>query len=207
MDKIDFKKELKDLYKLKPLQPCFVEVPSLQYLSIDGIGDPRTSEHFQASIEALFGVSYKLKFLNKENSETPDYGVMPLEGRWGCSDWDNFSMDDRSNWLWTLQIFQPQWVSPQMFQEALAVVKKKKDLPQLNELRLEPFNDGLCAHILHIGPFAAEGETIAIMDDFFEEQGYQKSREYHREIYLSDFRRTAQEKLKTIIRQPIEKKS
>jgi hypothetical protein len=114
-----------------------------------------------------------------------------------------FTAGDKQSWKWTLMIMQPEYVTEELFERAVEQVSKKKDLPSLEDLRLESFHEGLSAQVLHVGPFSEEGPTIERLHRFIEENGYRR-RGKHREIYLSDLRRVAQEKLKTIIRQPIE---
>ncbi len=205
MSKIDYKKELKHLYKPSAKKIEIVNVPSMNFLMIDGAGDPNTSQEFQEGIEALFGVSYTLKFMIKKGAFAVDYGVLPLEGLWWADDMGQFSIQDKSNWQWTVMIMQPeQYITANLVQEAIVQVDKKKGLAALSKLRFERFEEGLAAQVMHIGPFSEEGPTIEKLHDFIEEQGYQRSGRHH-EIYLSDFRRTAPEKLKTIIRQPMRK--
>jgi hypothetical protein len=202
MQKIDFKKRLKQLYSAPAKAPVLVEVPEMQFIMVDGAGDPNTSEEFRQAVEALFSASYALKFLIKRGSLAIDYGVLPLEGVWWAEDMSAFATADKASWNWTLMIMQPDYVTRELFEEALAQVRKK-NLPSLDQLRLESFREGLSAQLLHLGPFCEEGPTIERLHRYIEENGYRR-RDRHREIYLSDLRRTAPEKLRTIIRQPIE---
>jgi hypothetical protein len=202
MQKIDFKKRLKQLYSAPAKAPVLVEVPEMQFIMVDGAGDPNTSEEFRQAVEALFSASYALKFLIKRGSLAIDYGVLPLEGVWWAEDMSAFTTADKASWNWTLMIMQPDYVTRELFEEALAQVRKK-NLPSLDQLRLESFREGLSAQLLHLGPFCEEGPTIERLHRYIEENGYRR-RDRHREIYLSDLRRTAPEKLRTIIRQPIE---
>jgi hypothetical protein len=180
-----------------------VDVPEMNFMMIDGTGDPNGSEEFQRAVEALFATSYALKFLVKKGPLAIDYGVLPLEGMWWADDMSAFTSRDKSSWKWTLMIMQPEYATADLFAQALEQVRRKKGLPGLDLLRLEPFHEGLSAQLLHVGPFSEEGPTIEHLHRFIEENGYRR-RDRHREIYLSDFRRTAPEKLKTIIRQPVE---
>lgn len=202
MKKIDYKKELKHLYKPSSKKVEIVDVPRMNFLMIDGAGDPNISQEFQEAIEALFSVSYTLKFMIKKRDLEIDYGVMPLEGLWWADDMLQFSVEDKSNWKWTLMIMQPEYVIAEGVAEAIEQVTKKKGLPALPKLRFEAFTEGKVAQIMHIGPFSEEGPTVDRVHQFIEENGCKRSGKHH-EIYLSDFRRTAPEKLKTIIRQPI----
>lgn len=203
MQKIDFKKRLGALYSAPAKAPVIVDVPEMNFIMIDGAGDPNTSEQFKQAVEALFSVSYALKFLIKKGPLAIDYGVLPLEGVWWAEDMSAFATADKASWKWTLMIMQPEYVGRELFEEALAQVGKKKDLPAADRLRLESFREGLSVQLLHVGPFSEEGPTIQRLHDYIEENGYRR-RGKHREIYLSDLRRAAPEKLRTIIRQPIE---
>jgi hypothetical protein len=203
MQKIDFKKRLKQLYSAPAKEPVIVEVPPLNFIMIDGAGDPNTSEEFQRAVEALFSVSYTLKFIIKKGPLAIDYGVLPLEGVWWAKDMSAFTAGDKQSWKWTLMIMQPEYVTEELFEQALEQARHKKDLPAVDQLRLESFHEGLSAQLLHVGPFSEEGPTIERLHRFIEDHGYRR-RDKHREIYLSDLRRAAPEKLKTIIRQPIE---
>ncbi len=204
MKKIDFKKSLTGLYKATSGKIDFVTVPSISYLMCDGHGDPNNSLLFQDAVEALFSLSYTVKFMFKKSDQQINYSVMPLEGLWWTDDPGNFSMKDKKAWKWTLMIMQPEFVTPADVDKARAELALRKQLTKLNDLRLEAMTEGLCAQTLHIGPFNTEPPTIQKLHESIEEHGY-KLRGKHREIYLNDMRRTAPEKLKTIIRQPVTK--
>ena len=201
MPKIDFKKELKHLYSPSRKEISEVDVPQMNFLMIDGKGDPNNSETFRQAVEALYSVSYTLKFMIKKGPQAVDYAVMPLEGLWWAEDMTQFDTGNKENWLWTAMIMQPQLVTEALWLEAKASVAEKKNTPALPQMRFEAFAEGRAAHILYIGPFADEGPTITRIHDFIAEQGHKRSGKHH-EIYLSDFRRSAPEKLKTVIRQP-----
>ena len=203
MQKIDFKKRLKQLYSAPAKVPVIVEVPTMNFIMIDGAGDPNTSEEFQRAVEALFSISYALKFIIKKGPLAIDYGVLPLEGVWWAQDMSVFKAGDKKSWKWTLMIMQPEYVTAELFEQALVQAAGKKSLPALDRLRLETFHEGLSAQLLHVGPFSAEGPTIERLHGYIEQNGYRR-RGRHREIYLSDLRRANPEKLRTIIRQPIE---
>jgi len=200
MAKVDFKKELKHLYQTAAQTPALVEAPRLPFLMLNGGGDPDANPDFQGKVEALFAASYALKFLLKNQGW--DYVVAPLEGLWGMRMGCEFDLDRRDEWRWTLMILQPAQVTKDLLAQALAALRKKKDLPFLDELRLEIYDEGPAAQIMHLGPYGGEGPTIARLHRFISDQGYHLGGKHH-EIYLSDPRRTAPEKLKTIIRQPI----
>ena len=202
MAKIDYKKELKHLYKPSTKKVEIVEVPQMNFLMIDGEGDPNTSREFQDAVEALFSLSYTLKFMVKKGKSGIDYGVMPLEGLWWADDMSQFSTENMETWRWTLMIMQPEYITTELFNEAVEQVKKKKNLGALLEVRFESFSEGKAAQIMHIGPFSEEGPTIKKVHNFIEENGCKLSGKHH-EVYLSDIRKAGPEKWKTIIRQPM----
>lgn len=206
MEKLDLKKQLASLYNQPAGRISIVDVPAAQFLMIDGEGNPNNSQSFAEAVEALFGLSYTLKFMVKKGANPIDYSVMPLEGLWWTDDMNHFSMDDKDSWKWTLMIRQPDFITPEMVREATAQLDKKKgaELPALRQIRFESMTEGACAQILHTGPYSAEPPTIQKLHDFIHENGYALHGK-HREIYLSDARRTAPEKMKTIIRQPVRK--
>lgn len=201
MKKIDFKKELKHLYQPSTTKVVQVEVPTTNYLMVDGEGDPNTSQAFAEAIETLFAVSYAIKFMVKKSEAAIDYGVLPLEGLWWADDMSKFSSADKSSWKWTMMIAQPDFVSPETIENAIADVKKKKNPAAISKIRLESLSEGTCAQILHIGPFDEEGPTIEKVHQYIDTKGQRVGK--HHEIYLSDTRKTAPEKWKTIIRQPM----
>ena len=201
MTKIDFKKELKHLYNPSAKKVEIVDVPMLNFLMIDGSGDPNTAQEYKDAVEALFAVSYALKFMVKKEKGV-DYGVLPLEGLWWTDDMAQFSMENKDAWKWSSMIMQPEYVTEALVSKALEQVEKKKNSPALPKIRFESFQEGLSAQIMHIGPYSAEGPTIESLHNFIKENGYEL-RERHHEIYLSDPRRSAPERMKTVIRQPI----
>lgn len=203
MKKIDLKKELHTLFHAPVRSPEFIEVPPQQYLMIDGQGDPNTAQSYTDAIEALYSVSYTLKFMIKKGKKAIDYGVPPLEGLWWTNPISDFSIQNKNAWHWTAMIMQPQFITAAQIAEATEQALKKKPLPAVPLLRLEQFIEGHCAQIMHIGPYASEAPTITLLHDFIHAAG-NKRRGKHHEIYLSDPRRTAPEKLKTIIRQSIQ---
>ena len=201
--KIDLKKDLKHLYNPSSKQIAVVDVPEMNFLMIDGQGDPNTSVAYQNAVEALFAESYTLKFMIKKSESPVDYAVMPLEGLWWVEDMTQFSMKNKDAWKWTSMIMQPEYVTEELLQEALKRVRKKKDLPALSGMRFESFREGQAAQILYFGPYSDEGPIIEGIHRFIAEQGH-RLRGRHHEIYLSDPRRTAPAKLKTVIRQPFD---
>ncbi|HEC35301.1 MAG TPA: hypothetical protein ENI39_02060 [Anaerolineae bacterium] len=205
MSKVDLKKDLKHLYNPSAKEVSVVDVPPMNFLMIDGAGDPNVSLEYRQAMEALFSLSYALKFRIKKCNGL-DYAVMPLEGLWWTDDPSQFSMNNKGIWKWTAMIMQPEYVTGELLAEALAEVRKKKDLAVLDRVRFESYHEGLSAQIMHIGPYAAEEPTIARLHRFIRENGYELRGKHH-EIYLSDPRRTAPEKLRTVLRQPVQKQA
>lgn len=202
MEKWDFKKELKHLYLPSAKEVVEVQVPTMDYLMVDGEGDPNTSQSYSDAIEVLFAVSYAVKFMIKKGERAIDYGVMPLEGLWWADDMAKFAGSDKSCWEWTMMIAQPAFVPRETIASAIAEVKRKKNPAAIAKLRLESLSEGLCAQILHVGPFAEEGPTIEKLHQFIESRGKRTGK--HHEIYLSDIRKAAPDKWKTIIRLPMQ---
>jgi hypothetical protein len=208
MAKLDLRKMYKHLYQPSARKVEVVDVPPFQFAMIDGQIEPGClpgdSSSFQQALQALYGISYTLKFTSKLREENPvDYTVMALEGLWWVEEGE-FDISNPGNWRWTAMILQPDHITGAMFRDALAQVRKKKPNPALDRLRLETFHEGLCMQVMHIGPYAEEPATIARMDAFARENGY-TLRGKHHEIYLGDPRRAAPEKLKTVLRHPIER--
>ncbi|MCX5890063.1 MAG: GyrI-like domain-containing protein [Deltaproteobacteria bacterium] len=200
MSKLDLKKEYKPLYTASAKEAVLVLAPPIKFLMLNGSGDPNLNPEFQAGIEALYTASYTLKFMLKQ-AQGLDYMVPPLEGLWWMLLAD-FDPDRRDDWRWTLMIPQPEPVSRKVLDLAVTAAQKKKPLPALERLRLEIYDEGQAAQILHVGPYGEEAASIERLHAFIKEKGYHFCGKHH-EIYLSDPRRTAPEKLKTILRQPI----
>ena len=202
MNKIDFKKEWKHLYQPSRKDFEVVEVPNLQYLMVDGHGDPNIAPEYTEAVEALYGVAYKIKFFSKK--EEKDYVVPPLEGLWWADDMNDFTANrDKSKWDWTMMIMTPDWIHPDVYQQALDEVTKKKDLPALGIIRLDNYQEGKSVQILHIGSYDDEGPVLQrLHETWMPDNGYEFNGKHH-EVYLSDPRKVDPEKLKTILRQPI----
>jgi hypothetical protein len=201
MAKVDLKKDLGALYRPSAKQVAEVEVPACQFLMVDGQGDPNTSQAYREAVEALFSVSYAAKFLARKGTLGIDYAVMPLEGLWWADDLAAFVANDRSQWQWTMMIMQPPFVPAALIATAIGSVRDKKGLAAVDKLRLETFAEGLCAQVLHIGPFTDEGPTIERLHEFIDSRSDRRGK--HHEIYLSDIRRADPRKWRTIIRQPM----
>ena len=202
MERIDQKKVLKQCYNPSAKAPIIVDVPELPFLMIDGMGNPNTASAFSEAVEALYAVSYALKFMLKKEPDGIDAVVMPLEALWWSQDMAAFHRDDRNSWQWTAMIVQPALVTNELVQEAIVQVQKKKNPLALPKLRYERYHEGLAAQIMYYGPYVAEGPTIAELHQFIVQHGYTLCGKHH-EIYLSDAHRMAPERIKTILRQPV----
>lgn len=210
---LDLKKELKYLYQPSAKKVELVTVPCLQFAMIDGAiekgKEPGNSPAFQEVTQALYSISYTLKFmLKKRKTNAIDYPVMALEGLWWVED-GMFDITVKDNWFYTLMILQPAIITKDAFAEGLEQVKKKKgDSPALAKLRLAEFEEGLCVQVMHIGPYATEPATVENMHAFMAENGYRDRVSLggkHHEIYLGDPRKADLAKLKTVLRHPVEK--
>jgi hypothetical protein len=203
---IDYKKAEKELYQPKTTA-SIIDVPEMTFIAIDGKGDPNTSAEYASAIELLYGLSYTIKMGNKSILE---YVVPPLEGFWETTDGDfkggGATIGDKEKLVWTALIRQPDFVTAEILESAKAALAKKKPYLDTSKARLETITEGMCAHVMHIGPYDDEPATIAALDKFATDNGYVLdmggSRRHH-EIYLSDPRKTAPEKLKTVLRHPI----
>jgi hypothetical protein len=202
MGKIDYKKELSVLYKASAKAPHVVDVPEMNFFMVDGQGDPNDSQEFTDAVEALYGLSYTLKFAIKKGPTAVDYGVPPLEGLWWADDMSVFTSGCKADWKWTLMIMQPEFVTLDLVDDAIEQVRAKKDPAALSKVRFKTFAEGLGAQILHVGPYSEEGPTIEKLHAFIQDSGHELTGKHH-EIYLGDPRRAAPEKLRTIIRQPM----
>ncbi|MCK5828537.1 GyrI-like domain-containing protein [Candidatus Bipolaricaulota bacterium] len=201
MQKIDFKKTLKHLYG-PPARFETVDVPEMQFLMADGHGDPNTAQEYTDVIEALYAVAYKMKFISKKTLEQ-DYTVPPLEGLWWAEDMATFITRQKSDWDWTMMIMTPDWITKEIFADAVAQLSLAKNPSALNRIRLERYHEGLSAQIMHIGAYDDEGPVLAKMhSEYIPENGFTENGKHH-EIYLSDPRRIMPEKCKTVLRQPV----
>jgi len=204
MEKVDFKKKLKHLYNTSAKEVSLVDVPEMNFVMIEGSGDPNTAQEYQEAIQVLYSLSYAIKFMIKKNQEI-DYGVMPLEGLWWTDDMSQFSVTNKDIWRWTAMIMQPEYVNPTIYQDACLQVERKKKLSGIKKARFQSFHEGKAVQIMHVGPFSTEGPTIEQLHVYGRDHGYNFDglTQKHHEIYLNDFRKTSPDKLKTIIRQPI----
>jgi len=185
-DKIDFKRTL-DAYRAGPRQIRIVDVPDLQYLMIDGQGDPNTSPAFAEAVESLYPVAYKAKFASKTDLKR-DYVVPPLEGLWWAEDMSSFTAArDKSRWDWTLMLMVPEWIDQEMFRTSMEQAGARNRPARLDDVRMETLSEGRCVQTLHVGSFDDEAEVLAqLHKDFIPGNGLRMVGKHH-EIYLSDF--------------------
>ena len=199
MAKLNLTKLYKEFYT-SSTEPSIVEVPEANFLTIVGRGAPG-GDAYQRKLEALYSVAYRAKF--KAKAAGNDYVVCKLEGLWWFDDPAATDVP-REEWNWKLMIRQPDFVTPEMVEQARSEVQAKKKIDEALEVMFETYEEGLSAHIMHLGPYTEEEPTIARLHQFIQENGYEP-RGLHHEIYLTDARKVAPEKLRTIIRQPIRK--
>lgn len=200
MDKLDLKKTMKPWWTPPRRDFEIVEVPEALYVMIDGEGDPNVAPSYALAINWLYSVSYAIKFASKAAGR--DYGVAPLEALWWVDDMADFVARRKDRWRWTAMILQPDFVTAEQFESALA-----KKMAKLGEcpasLRLEALREGLCVQTLHVGSYDDEGPILRrLHEEFLPANGLAETGHHH-EIYLSDPRRTVAEKLRTILRQPV----
>ena len=205
MKKVDFKEELKHLYQPLEDELAIVNVPPMNFLMIDGLGDPNRSVEFKQSIEALYTVSYVIKYAVEKSKLEIDYGVMPLEGIWWCESDKHYRLEDAEKWLWTLMIMQPDYVHRDLVEAAIKEAEKQRNLPALPDMRFDSFFEGPAVQLLHRGLFYEEAATLEKVHTYIRENDLIFGGRHH-EIYLSDIRRQEQDRWRTIIRQPVKKR-
>lgn len=197
----DVKRELKPFYAPKNRDWALIEVPSQQFIAVDGTGDPNTSRDYADAVEALYATAYTLKFTSKAAGR--DFVVGPLEGLWWSPNPEVFTSRAKADWHWRMLISQPDWITAEAVKDAVDTALAKKKLPAIAHVRHETLHEGTCAQVLHIGSYDDETPLMArLHDDYLPTNRLTPSGEHH-EIYLGDPRRTAAEKLKTVIRQPV----
>lgn len=201
---LDLTKEL-PAYRARRGAFALVTVPPLQYLMLDGRGDPNTAPAYADALRTLYPLAYTLKFLSRRELGR-DHVVMPLEALWWADDMDAFTRArDKGRWSWTVMILVPDWITAAHVEDARAAVARKGGAPGLDAARLERLDEGLCVQTLHVGPYDDEGPVLhELHHRFVPEHGLRLTGRHH-EIYLSDARRTAPERLRTILRQPVER--
>ncbi|MFT4226808.1 GyrI-like domain-containing protein [Micropruina sp.] len=200
-EKVDFKKSL-DSYQAPRGGFRIVTVPDMQYLMVDGHGDPNTAPAYTEALSALYPVAYKLKFISKREFDR-DYVVPPLEGLWWAQDMDAFAASrDKSRWDWTMMLMVPEWIDRAPFLSAVEQAGAKNAPARLDDVHLETLSEGCCVQTLHHGPFDDEGPVLERMhNEFIPSNGLRLDGKHH-EIYFSDFRKVTPDKLRTILRQP-----
>ena len=208
---LDLKKQFKNLYQPSAKKIEVVQVPNLQFIMIDGAiekgSEPGKSPTFAEATQALYSLCYTLKFmLKKRKTNAVDYPVMALEGLWWVED-GFFDITVKDNWFYTLMIMKPKVITNELFEEARDGVRKKKGASEmLSKLRLANFEEGLCVQVMHIGPYATEPATMDRMKEFMIENGLRDNvgpNGKHHEIYISDPRKAAPDKMKTVLRHPV----
>lgn len=207
-EKFDVKRAHRALYAPSAKEFAVVDVPPLRFLAIDGHGDPNTSASYTQAVEALFGVAYAVKFASKRGLGR-DFAVAPLEGLWWADDRAAFVTRDTGAWNWTMLVNQPDWIDEQAVADAVEATRAKaakakaEPNPALDLLRLERLDEGASVQILHVGSYDDEAPTLARLHDEWMPQHGLTFNGPHHEVYLSDARRTAPEKLRTVLRQPV----
>jgi hypothetical protein len=201
-EKVDLKRTL-DAYRAERGRIRVLDVPDTRYLMLDGRGDPNTSPAFAEAVQALYPVAYAMKSASRTELGR-DYVVPPLEGLWWADDMASFTAArDKSRWDWTLMLLVPDWLGDDAFGAATERVAAKRHPARLDDVRLETLSEGRCVQTLHVGTFDAEAEVLAhLHDEFIPAAGLRMTGKHH-EIYLSDLRRVAPEKQRTILRQPV----
>lgn len=198
----DIKRDLKDFYAPKNTDWQLVDVPEQQFLAIDGSGNPNTSEHYSRSVEALYSVAYTIKFTGKKAGGR-DFVVGPLEGLWWADDPEVFVTREKDSWQWTMLISLPGWITEAMIEDAKQAALKKKKLPAIEQIRCLTLHEGRSAQALHIGSYDDEGPLLAKLHREYLDANELQLSGLHHEVYLGDPRKTAPEKLKTVLRQPV----
>ena len=206
----DYKKEYKEFY-MPPKKPCIVEVPTMNYIAVRGKGDPNAEDgEYKAAIGLLYGTAFTIKMSYKGNHKIDgyfDYVVPPLEGFWWQNGVDGIDYAHKENFEWISLIRLPDFVTQKDFEWAIAEATKKKKT-DFSKVEFLTYNEGLCVQCMHVGSYDDEPATVAAMHEYAIENGYEidiTDTRYHHEIYLSDARKVAPEKLKTVIRHPIKK--
>jgi hypothetical protein len=195
MQKLDFRVERKDLYS-PGRDFTLVDVPAFHFLMVDGTGDPNTGKDYASAVEALYSLSFAVKFASKAQLGR-DYVVAPLEGLWP----DTAASTPKAEWRWTMLIRQPDWLTQEQCDAARAKAAAK-GLPALDAVRLEQFAEGAAVQVMHVGSYDDEAPTIARMHAWIAERGMALGGRHH-EIYIGDPRRAAPHKLRTVLRQPV----
>lgn len=198
-------KEIKTFYSIKT-DPQIISIPLFKYITLEGKGDPNQAD-FAVAMEAIYSMTYTIKMSYKKDNPPVgyyEYKVFPLEGEWDLVD-KTKPTTDKSNFAYKIMIQQPDFVGQSLFDDLIVPLKKKKDNPKLSLLKYEEISDGLCCQMVHLGPYDNEPASFKKMEEFCRDHGYVRISKKHKEIYLSDPRKSAPEKLKTILRFQVEK--
>ncbi len=216
MIKIDFKKTNKELYAPSKKEPTVIDIPTLNYIMVDGNGNPNDSDgEYPLAVELLYALSYTIKMSNKKNfiedDNVYDYVVPPLEGLWWLNDQSDMDFTQKQKYCWTSMI-QPEFVTEQLLEQAKSEILRKKPSLDVSKARLESYTEGLCVQMMHIGPYDAEPATIAKINTYMKENHLfndfgtllpnGKTRRHH-EVYLSDPRKANPSTMQTILRHPV----
>jgi len=199
---VDFKKEMKAFYQ-PSTSPALIDVPEMSFIMLTGAGHP-DSDLFQETIQTLYSVAFTIKFSLKKQKSGNEYVVPPLEGLWWTAGESVFDINNKDNWAWTMMIMQPDFITKDVFQAGIEEIRKKKNPSLLDKVTFEKYHEGLSVQLMHIGPYSEEPANIKKMHDFAAEFGFTLHGKHH-EIYVGDPRRTAPDRLKTVLRQPIKK--
>ena len=207
-NKLDYKKEYKDLYSPKTV-PCLIDVPEMKFIMVDGKGNPNDKEgEYQKAVELIYALSYTIK-MSKMGDFKPEgyfeFVVPPLEGLWWMED-SKKDFAQKDEFYWTSMIRQPEFVTEEVFNWACTEVKRKKPNLEVEKARLNSYNEGLCVHVMHLGPFDDEPATIKKIEGFIMENSLKNDfspKRKHHEIYISNYLKTEPDKLKTVIRHPV----
>lgn len=202
MVRVDFKKELPGLYRASAYEVSIVDVPAIKFITVSGTGFAEPSAELQDAIGALYAVAYTLKFSLKKQAGAGGFALMPLEALWWTDTGKPLDQESRENWCWTVMMALPDFVTKTLVKKAVKEAAERKELPALKQVELERIQEGLSAQIKHKGPYAESGPTVKRLHGFIAERGL-KPHSKHHEIYLNDPSRTAPEKIRTIIRQPV----
>lgn len=206
MAAVDFKKTNQDFYF--PKRPMIIDIPSMPFIMVRGKGNPNTSLDYKNAVEALYGLSFSIKMSKNRPEDYYEYVVPPLEGLWWLDGepFDGTVISRKDDFVWIMMIRQPEFVTQEIFLSVKTNLAHKKPGLDLSQVVLEEFKEGLCAQIMHIGPYDEEKPTIDALEEFIASRGYRTEMSglrQHHEIYLGDPRKTAPEKWKTVIRHPI----
>lgn len=211
MEKLDYKKNFKELYQ-PSAKPALIDVPEMIFFAVEGAGDPNKCREYKEALEILYGLSFTVK-MSKMNNTQPEgyfeYVVPPLEGLWYQENTNGIDYSRKDDFHWISMIRQPEFVTGEVFETAKAVLSKKKPSLDISKARLMRYTEGLCVQLMHTGPYDDEPASIAKLERFANENGYVEDFEtvrFHHEIYLSDPRKCAPERLRTVIRHPVIKK-